>query len=100
MYKSIPTKKDLSRSIEIIYNIYNRYIMLDKKESFKVIEDNLEYFYNRITNNTDYSSYKSLLYGTVEYDLFELNVMCSDLGIFNNFESDFSNDNYTNSFFD
>lgn len=99
--KSIPTKKDLSRSIEIIYNIYNRYIMLDRKESFKIVEDNLEEFYNKITTKTDYSSYQSLLYGTVEYDLFELNAMCSDLGIFNNFECPYyEDDDSSNSFFE
>jgi len=89
--KTLPTKRDFSRSIEIIKAIYTRYKMFDKDESFTVIEDNIEDFIKKSIEGMSSESIKTLLFGTSDYDLNLLDFNCKEIGVYNTFEHYFDN---------
>lgn len=82
--KNIPTKKDLSRSILIIYDIFKRYEKFGFKERFKLKEDNLKWFLETFTdgnNNETDLYYQHMLFGSKPINLMTLNYACKQLKI-------------------
>jgi len=86
--KSIPTKKDLCRSIEIFYNFYERLEKFNLEDNFKLIENNLSSFLIKYTSKKDVN--ESSLYGTIPYKLEKINHICKVLKIDTEFDFYFS----------
>lgn len=91
--KTLPTKRDFARSIEIIKAIYTRYKMFDKDEVFKVVEDNIEEFIKKVVGGMSDDSIKKLLFGTSDYDINLLNFNCQEIGVYSTFDAYFNNEN-------
>lgn len=84
--KSIPTKKDLSRSIIMIYDIYKRYEKFGLKNNFVLEEDKLDSFLNNFFNcNNDESELylKRMIFGTQPINLLLINTILEELNIKN-----------------
>lgn len=82
--KSIPTKKDLSRSIIMIYDIYKRYEKFGKKDNFTLYEDKLGEFLDNFFKGSEYEDEEYLskmIFGTQPIKLIGLNCLCEELGI-------------------
>lgn len=82
--KCIPTKKDLSRSLMIIYDIYKRYEKFNLKKYFTLKVDNLEMFLNQFfnSNNTENEYYyQKMIFGSKPINLFVINMICEELEI-------------------
>jgi len=97
--KNIPTKKDLSRSILLIFDIYKRYEKFGFKDQFKLKDDNLEWFIETFTttnNNENDFYYQKMLFGSKPVNLMTLNYACKQLKI----GQDFSFEDYYDFEFD
>ena len=90
--KNIPTKKDLSRSIILLYDIYKRYEKFNLSDCFKLKENNLKLFLDNFLDGNNGESdfyYKKMLFGSQSVNLQAINFICNQLGIddidFNNY---------------
>jgi hypothetical protein len=82
--KLIPTKKDLSRSIIMIYDIYKRYEKFGFKDNFKVSENKLNQFLKNFfnCNNNESEIYlKKLIFGSQPVNLLAINSILNELEI-------------------
>lgn len=82
--KLIPTKKDLSRSIIMIYDIYKRYEKFGFKDNFKVSENKLNSFLKNFfnCNNNENEIYlKKLIFGSQSVNLLVINSILNELKI-------------------
>lgn len=90
--KCIPTKKDLARSIFLIYDIYKRYEKFNLDNYFTLKTNNLENFLLQFfdSNNSETSFYyKKMIFGSKPVNIYLLNAVCEELKIedidFNNY---------------
>ena len=84
--KCIPTKKDLSRSILMIYEIYERYKKFGLADNFKLYENKLDVFLNNFFNcnlEEDDAYLNRMIFGTQPIKLLILNSIINELGIDN-----------------
>lgn len=84
--KSIPTKKDLSRSIIMIYDIFKRYEKFGLKDYFKLSDNRLNMFLDNFfnCNNNESELYlKRMIFGTQPINLMLINNVLNELGIIN-----------------
>jgi len=82
--KKIPTKKDLSRSIIMLYDIYKRYEKFGFKDNFKLSENNLDTFLKNFfnCNNEEAEPYlQKMIFGTQPVNLMAINSILSELKI-------------------
>jgi hypothetical protein len=82
--KSIPTKKDLSRSIIMIYDIYKRYEKFNLKDNFILSENKLNQFLNNFFNcNNDEDDFylKRMIFGSKPVNLLLINTILEELNI-------------------
>lgn len=82
--KSIPTKKDLTRSVLIFYDIYKRYQKFGLESSFEIVVDRLSKFVDDImkVNNNETELYLSrLLFGTKPLQYVFFNSVLDELEI-------------------
>lgn len=82
--KKIPTKKDLSRSIIILYDIYKRYEKFGYADNFELSFNNLDCFLKNFfsCNNNENDSYlKKQIFGSQPMNLMVINSILNELGI-------------------
>jgi len=82
--KLIPTKKDLSRSILMLYDIYKRYEKFGYAENFILSKNNLGVFLKNffICNNDENDSYlKRMIFGTQPINIMLINSVLDELNI-------------------
>lgn len=82
--KNIPTKKDLARSIIMIYEIYKRYEKFGVADCFKIYENKLDTFLNNFFNcniEEDEEYLNKMIFGTQPIKLLGLNSIVNELGV-------------------
>lgn len=82
--KLIPTKKDLSRSIIMIYNIYQRYKKFNLQDNFKLQENKLNFFLDNFFNSNIEESeiyLKKMIFGSQPINIMLINSVLNELGI-------------------
>lgn len=86
--KEIPTKKDLCRSICIIYDIFNRYKKFNINNDFiiKIKNDNIKEYLKKMRTIKDANEFEKIIFGSNPFSCEEIDMRCSIIGIFDKFE--------------